>query len=410
MKLLNFLTCLTIVRAYTVVQLSDIHYSPQYREGSMATCFIGTSTGLRCCHSWDIGIDPYLKAGYWGDYGCDTPYSLVNYTVNWIRNNINPDLIMWTGDTVGHNDITQTFNANMKAVQDITDLLHDFDVIPVVGNHDTWPIDQLPFPKAKVLSHLAESWKHWLANSSYTTFMEGGYYSQLIWPGLRAMVLNCLYDDTNNKFDLGKDVGQHSWAEKQLAMAQKNGEKVWLIGHIYPGGSESSHNFTDTFIELMSKYHNTVVNQFWGHSHKDEFNLYQDSAGNFVSHSFVVPSVEPDNHLPSFRVYQVDQVDDLTITNYQQYTVDLDRLNAGEMVDYEIYYDAVIDYGMTDMSTDSWYNLTVRMESNDTLFQLWYNHTKPGGYVKPCTESCKTRYICDIRYIHDQDRQNCQKK
>ncbi|VDM77060.1 unnamed protein product [Strongylus vulgaris] len=53
------------------------------------------------CH----GMDPAGTLGFYGDFMCDAPMSLVEYTLKEAQRIIpNPDLILWTGDSVPHSD------------------------------------------------------------------------------------------------------------------------------------------------------------------------------------------------------------------------------------------------------------------------------------------------------------------
>ncbi len=56
------------------------------------------------------------------------------------------------------------------------------------------------------------------------------------------------------------------------------------------------------------RFENTIVNQFYGHTHNDEFKVFYDSTGSrATSFGFVTPSVTPytDVNL-SYRIYTVD--------------------------------------------------------------------------------------------------------
>jgi predicted phosphodiesterase len=73
-----------------------------------------------------------------------------------IKEQINPDAIFWLGDSVPHNidSVTKDQVVNsMKKVNDIVrDHLKSFKIYPVIGNHDTFPLDDMYFDKPNSVS------------------------------------------------------------------------------------------------------------------------------------------------------------------------------------------------------------------------------------------------------------------
>ena len=64
-----------------------------------------------------------------------------------------PDVLFWTGDNSPHNTYNNTeeevLNYTIKTTQMIKDKIagKDITVIPIQGNHDTWPVDWQDFSK-----------------------------------------------------------------------------------------------------------------------------------------------------------------------------------------------------------------------------------------------------------------------
>lgn len=62
-------------------------------------------------------------------------------------NEIKPDVIIWTGDNSSHNIWSNTLDEVINYTQTITDMIKatikdkDITVLPIHGNHDTWPVD-----------------------------------------------------------------------------------------------------------------------------------------------------------------------------------------------------------------------------------------------------------------------------
>ncbi len=62
-------------------------------------------------------------------------------------------------------------------------------------------------------------------------------------------------------------------------------------------------------MNFLCRYENTVVNQFYGHTHKDEFSVFYDVETNSrpTGFGFIAPSMTPYDDLnPAWRIYTVD--------------------------------------------------------------------------------------------------------
>ena len=98
------------------LHLTDMHLDPDYKAGAPNKCLLGT-TRLGCCRKYDVAITGSNSAGKWGDTGCDLPFVLFNETLSWISTQF-PDLdfVLYGGDTVGHHDISQSKDKNIKTM------------------------------------------------------------------------------------------------------------------------------------------------------------------------------------------------------------------------------------------------------------------------------------------------------
>lgn len=69
----------------TIIQITDIHYDPDYSEGSPADCGI-----YACCRNMSTTPARSKAAGYWGDYSkCDTPWRAIVDAFQKIKNTFN---------------------------------------------------------------------------------------------------------------------------------------------------------------------------------------------------------------------------------------------------------------------------------------------------------------------------------
>lgn len=368
------------------LQISDVHYDEFYRTGSPATCY-GEKIGFGCCRTYDISKYPYRIAGEFGDANCDVSELLIEETFKYFnKTNLKLDYIIWTGDSAGHHIPTQTMKQNMDAVQKVTDLLNKYfpttQIFPSIGNHDTYPIDQLSPPfgtenNTIVSSAISKMWSPWLDEEANKTLSYGGYYTIKATETLRIISLNTLYYDRFNIIELFADdpdpAGQWSWLKNTLYMARKNKEKVWLIGHIYPGSGEATYNYTCSLQSLVSEYSDIIVSNFWGHSHKDQLILYKNAAGNVVNHGYVIPSIIPNYWYSSARVYEYDK-ENYNILNYYQYNLNVSDQQVTYDLYYDLYYDAQNNYGLVDLSTKNWEDFAQQLPYNSILLERYYTN------------------------------------
>jgi hypothetical protein len=79
--------------------MSDLHVDFKYLLGSNTNC------GLVTCCQADKGIplNESYEAGLYGDYNCNTPAITLETMLQYIRDEIKPDIIFWTGDSIPYN-------------------------------------------------------------------------------------------------------------------------------------------------------------------------------------------------------------------------------------------------------------------------------------------------------------------
>ena len=119
--MLSILKFITTALVGKFLYLTDIHYDPDYKTGSPNTCLLD-SIGVTCCHDYDIRVINSLPANKWGDYNCDTSPLFFNKSMEWIRHH-HPDIdmIIYTGDSAGHEDIFNTPGVILHSVDAVFD-------------------------------------------------------------------------------------------------------------------------------------------------------------------------------------------------------------------------------------------------------------------------------------------------
>ena len=166
----------------------------------------------------------------------------------------------------------------------------------------------------------------------------------LLRPGLRLISLNTNVCNNLNFWILldFADPAKHlHWIYRNLHKAELNKEKVYIIGHLPPGRTNcySQHNelmnkknyvgfstvsffrssdkWSHEYHRLVSRFNNTILGQFFGHTHFDEFEVFYApaaaAAATDLPHAnnvvYLGPSVTPHDGInPAYRIYTIDGI------------------------------------------------------------------------------------------------------
>lgn len=385
------------------IQITDIHYDSNYQIGSPNNCVYGSKTDVKCCHDLDIPLEPFEAAMEFGDLKCNTPLRLAEITFEYIRDDVMSeyeiDFMIWNGDSSAPNlvyDQTSKFNNINKITQMIKDYLPVLRVFPVVGENDIERSLKNTAEKDTQLKKLYSLWEDWLPNG-YNNFIKHGYYIEKV-NDITFIVINKMYYDIFSNYNMTNDP-----LTNEIETARCNNETVWLIGHTHPHNSNNLM-YIEYMYDLIDKYNDTIVNQFWGSSHHSDHILYSYN-GIDKAMGYVVGSILPDEHFPEFRIYSYDRKTN-EIINFDQYALNITALNNGIDVKYEKIYDAKTEYGINDLSIASWSNLTDCLKNDDEIFNKWYNNYHYGVNQK-CDDEWKKIHICNIKYLDLYDNLKC---
>lgn len=109
--------------------------------------------------------------------------------LDYVKTEIKPDMFIWTGDNSAHNVWDNTVEEVTEYTVSITETIKTFfadagiTVLPVLGNHDTWPVDIQSFAKPYInypINHVKDAWVDWLPPAALAQFHKYGYYSMPI--------------------------------------------------------------------------------------------------------------------------------------------------------------------------------------------------------------------------------------
>jgi sphingomyelin phosphodiesterase len=399
---------------FKFLHVSDIHIDPDYIEGSIADC-----NEPICCHS---GKSETNGAGYWGTKGnCDLPPRTVELFLEQVSK-MNLTFVLWTGDSPPHNIWKYSRENHTQFAKTITQMfkryLPNVPVYPVIGNHGCYPMDEFaPGKESWILSLYADMWKDYLDAAALEQFKHNGYYSMKDRAtGLRLLGLNTQFGDVLN-FKVWANstdpANMLTWMRKELYLAEKENEKVFIFGHI-PAGD----HFTDSiwgrhYSILINRFRNIITGQFFGHTHNDHFQLVSSSItglspGGVIN---IAPSLTTfSDQNPSFRIYEVDK-ETLLPVDYHQYRLLLSSANnyPDSKPLFDLVYSAKSLYDMKDLSPASYAVLAEKLQNDPSiLYEYYLNfYASYDGEVPDCDSACSNQLICGALHSVFTDYAEC---
>ncbi|TLD11737.1 hypothetical protein PspLS_11811 [Pyricularia sp. CBS 133598] len=414
-----------------VVHISDIHIDLSYEQGASWNC-----TKNICCRPYTAADQPGQNdtpAGKFGDVHCDTPVTLEESMYTAIETLV-PDrnFTIFTGDAVegavwlvSQTEVTNDLNDAFGRMRSLG------SVYPVTGNHDVAPVNS--FPPAAVNTDMSSQWAYdtmstgwqgWIGSEAAAEVSTNhGSYSVLDKAsGLRIISVNTNFWYKQNFWMYEKHwesdpSGMFAWLVNELDKAEAAKERVWILGHMPMGSGDTFHDSSYYFDQIIQRYDATIAATFYGHTHKDQFEIaYSDynskSASTATMVSYVAPALTPTSGNPTFRVYDVDPVS-FAVLDYTVYYTDINAPTYQTNPVWQKLYSVKEAYGplvgVTDpkaeLTPGFWHDLTTVFESNDAVFQT-YRARKTRGYdTSFCDADCKAAEICQMRAADAQH--NC---
>ncbi|XP_037541593.1 acid sphingomyelinase-like phosphodiesterase 3a [Nematolebias whitei] len=399
--------------------ITDLHLDPSYNQTRDPTKVCFSSKGFPATHP-----------GVFGDFLCDSPYSLIQSAFTNLAPLTQPqDFIIWTGDSPPHvppeelsTDLVIQVISNMT--QTIRQHFPNLTVYPALGNHDYWPQDQMPASSNAVYKAAAALWKPWLDADALLTLSQGGFYSQLVKPGLRLVSLNTIlyYGPDQVTVDMTDPAGQFVWLEKTLDQAAQNLEKVYVIAHVPVGylpfygnttAIRKAHN--ERLVAIFRKFSHVVAGQFYGHTHRDSIMVLLDQQGKPVNSLFVSPAVTPIRNVleeysnnPAFRMYLYNDKD-YSVQDIWQYYLNLTEANEKQRSDWKLEYIMTEAFGLADLQPHSLLQLGLSFMLPQTqTFDRYFTHFMVSYSSSiTCGGRCKLRQVCAVLYLDQQSYSKC---
>ncbi|XP_022243798.1 sphingomyelin phosphodiesterase-like [Limulus polyphemus] len=409
-----------------VLHLSDSHFDPYYKEGSNAEC----GEPLCCRITNEPASHPSKAAGKWGDYrNCDMPLRTLESMLKHVTDNHKIDYVIWTGDIPPHDIWKSTQSEQIYILRSVTQLMRKYlkkvPIFPALGNHESAPVDSFPLPEQSghhsiswLYDELAKLWSPWLPKDARNTIEKFTIRPKnplskttLIYP--KVSILKewwLLLNSTDPAEEL-------QWLIQELQTAELQGEKVHIIGHIPPGSGNCIQVWSHNYYRIINRFENTVVAQFFGHTHNDEFEVFYDekTLDRPTNIAYIGPSVTTyGGGNPAYRIYTVDgnyPRSSRAVLDHETYYLNITEVNLTDRPMWEKMYSAKQAFRMKALFPSDWDDLIQRFEVNDALFQKFYRYFNKLSdfYNKPCVGACKAEILCNLRSGRSHDPALCKR-
>lgn len=167
-------------KTFKAAHFSDVHVDLYYKPGTNKNC----NMPLCCREENGYPANPEDAAGIWGEYNCDTSPAALTKMFEFLRDEVKPDVLFWTGDMSAHsvweNSVEEVSDVNNVVMRQIQDMFGEkLMVFPLQGNHDVWPVNVQSFNEPnEIVQNLTHVWNYWLNDNAIKTFSKAGYYYQ----------------------------------------------------------------------------------------------------------------------------------------------------------------------------------------------------------------------------------------
>ncbi|RWS31290.1 sphingomyelin phosphodiesterase-like protein 2 [Leptotrombidium deliense] len=221
------------------------------------------------------------------------------------------------------------------------------------------------------LEHISE-------NHDYNVhFFSGGYYTVKVKPGFRVICINTNYCTRLNPWTLYDPIDpgkQLAWLTRELLEAEYAEDKVHIIGHIPPDNKECTQAWLFNFLRIIDRFQHTVLAQYYGHTHRDEFRILYSpyNLRKPISVAYIGPSITPfTENNPAYRVYKTDEKG--YVKDHETYFFNLTEANKGQSPPKWIYeYKASKTFNLDDLGPEGWHRFVGRLIEDDHLFQHFH--------------------------------------
>lgn len=179
-----------------------------------------------------------------------------------------------------------------------------------------------------------------------------------------------------------------------------------MLGHLTPNNCQ--HQFGQRYRALMERFQHIVRFGLQGHTHRESFQVTKSISDNTKSIGInsIAGSVSPFTEMnPSFMVLTLDAATMLPVA-METYSMNIDRANADGKPTWELLHDYQKEYGMTDLSPNSFMKLAEQIKvDQDMANQFKWNEIRRKG-PKP-TNTDKLALYCDLASTESWEKDYC---
>ena len=302
----------------------------------------GTALGLPARTPWlvvsDVHYDPFADGRHPSRLSKDTNRALLDSLLAELKRAYPaPPVVFITGDFLAHNFRASAAASTMSYLAERFDRTYpNAQFVMVLGNNDSDCGDYELQLGGAFMHAVALAWaplvnRHGAAPDFVASFShDGGYTATLPRPGLRAIVLNDIYDTIRYRDACGRhgDPAATSLDELSRALRGSAGDpgKNWIVTHVPPGidafsTAHLAHRLfivpfmrtgaRDRLITTINDPRNRVALVLAGHTHKFSYRL-SDAGAPYDVPMLLAPSVSPIFlNSPSFLALDVGPTGDI---------------------------------------------------------------------------------------------------
>jgi sphingomyelin phosphodiesterase len=364
------------------------------------------------------------------------------------------DFTLFTGDIVSHDDYDQVSRAYIEYEETVTfqtfkAQMGGSPIYSTLGNHDTIPASynspnsiNNSTGQSNIFSWnydlLSSLWLEngWLNNASAEYARNHyGAYSTVTAQGLKIVSINTDFWYTTNIFNYFNmtnpdNSGVLKFLADELQKSEDINQRVWIIGHVPSGyaGEDALLNPSALFYSIVRRFSpTTIAGIFFGHSHKDQLQIFYDYLPNStlsssddtvlrntslvdytkpLSVSFVGPSIVPiTGNNAGWTLLKVDSAT-FSVVNSEIYFANISNSASWETPVWEFEYDARSIYDANNtwpataaLNATFWHGVTENMLENHTLVEIYSTFETKSSVLTPncSTTACAVQKVCYIR-------------
>ncbi|CDW75116.1 saposin b domain-containing protein [Stylonychia lemnae] len=396
---------------FKMLHLADLHLDTKYVLGASNTC-----NQIICCRSnHGFPSDTSKQAGQYGEFKCDSPLSLLVSMADYINNVIQPDMIIWTGDSMPHAEAQgMNFEEKKTTIDQINDLLltkfANIPLYPSVGNHDYASTNFEDYTKKEQLyQYVSTDWSNWLDNDAMQLFLSKGYYKQKLklrdgttFNNVYMIALNtevCYFYNFYLFSQRNDPAGMLSWLETTLKSFETNGQVAIMFGHIPPSGKDCMNGWSSRFKAITDRFQHIIRLTAYGHKHKEMVNLARSVAGDLpIGVHFSTSSVTPYG-----GVFEVDNQYFVPLKATTHY-MDINAANPVWAARHEL----TNHYSLSNLSPAAFQDFANRVKTDSVLASKYLTSRSAGASpVSSCAQACRNQWYCYIREQTYYDYLDC---